>query len=326
MPEVTVVMPLYGDHQGRAGLAGVAAAWLAQDVPCEVVVATAGDLDVDLPGGRVIRADPEIRSAGVLRNIAAAAARSPLLCLTDTDVLPLGRDYLRRALRLADGAALAQPWMYRLPGGAPALARTGVPEPVGIRVAAPAGRVCYVTGAPGPVLVPHTGERLERDMLGAGSLRMSTPMVWPPPAAYVFGLPEHMQRQPPFHWGQLLLPAEWFAQVGGYCTAYTGWGCEDDDLLVKVASRAPLIRGWHTEASLACLHLEHPRHYVAGPDWRANRARLRERMAAGPEAMIEEDLRSGPGAGLGGYQGRRSARTTAEPGAGSRGATGPDRL
>ncbi|WP_424888905.1 galactosyltransferase-related protein [Streptomyces sp. XH2] len=298
MPGVTVAIPLYGDHGGRAGLAAVTGAWLAQDVPCEVVVATAGDLGVDIPGARVVRADPAIRSAGTLRNIAAAEARSPVLCLTDSDVLPLGRDYLRRALRLADGgAAFSQPWMYRLPGGAAALARTGLEErlvePAGIRVTAPAGRTCYVTVAPGPALVPYGGERMEQELMGTGCVRVPTPMVWPPPSAYDPGLPSWMQRQAPFHWGQLIVPAERFMEVGGYCPAYTGWGCEDDDLLAKVASRVPLIRAWTVEPSLTCLHLEHPRHYVAGPEWDANKARLRERMAAGPAAMIEEDLRSG---------------------------------
>ncbi|WP_058041141.1 galactosyltransferase-related protein [Streptomyces roseifaciens] len=299
MPEVTIAIPLYGDHRGRACLATVAGAWLAQDVPCEVVIATAGDLAGDLaavlPGVRVIRADPGIRSAGVLRNIAAAAARSPLLCLTDADVLPLGRDYLRRCLDLAGDAALAQPWMYRLPGGVEALARTGtvLAEAVGMRVTATVGRSCYVRAAPGPALVPDTGERLEWEVLGVGALQVPTPMVWPPRAAYDPGLPKYMQRQAPFHWGQLLLPADRFAEIGGYCAAYAGWGCEDDDLLVKLVSRAPLIRLWHTGASLACLHLEHPRHYVAGPERPANEDRLRQRLAAGPAAMIEEDLRSG---------------------------------
>ncbi|MEU1671077.1 galactosyltransferase-related protein [Streptomyces roseifaciens] len=292
MPEVTVTIPLYGDHGGRAGLAAVTGAWLAQDVPCEVVVATAGDLGVDLPGVRVVHADPGIRSAGTLRNIAAAEARSPVLCLTDSDVLPLGRDYVRRALRLADGAAFAQPWMYRLPGGAAALERAGLPEPVDIRVTAPAGRTCYVTAAPGPALVPYGGERMERELMGAGGVRMPTPMVWPPPPVYDPDLPSWMQRQAPFHWGQLMMPAERFAEVGGYCPAYTGWGCEDDDLLTKIASRVPPVRAWMAEPSLTCLHLEHPRHYVAGPEWDANKARLRERLAAGPAAMIEEDLRS----------------------------------
>lgn len=294
VPEVSVVVPLYGEHQGRDSLAAVAGAWLAQDLPCEVVVGVAGDVPVDLPRVRVIRADPAIRAAGVLRDLAAAQARAPVLCLTDADVVPLGRDYLRRCLALAEGAALAQPWMYRLPGGATALARaTAGAEPVDVRVTAPPLETCYVTPSPGPpssALVPYAGERMEWERFGKGALRATTPMVWPPRAAYDPGLPEPMQRQAPFHWGQLLVPARRFAEVGGYCHQYAGWGCEDDDLLVKLASRIPLVRAWRTTAALTCLHLEHPRQYVAGPDRPANRTRYRQRLAAGPAAMIKQDL------------------------------------
>lgn len=290
-PEVSIVIPLYGDHRGRESLAAVAGAWQAQEVPCEVVVAVAGDIALDLPGVRVVRADPEIRAAGVLRNIAAGAARAPVLCLTDADVVPLGRDYLRRCLDLAGDGIFAQPWMYRLPGGAKAL--PGAVESVDLRVTAPPSRTCYVTPAPGPELVPHPGERLEWQHLGQDVLRAPTPMVWPPRTAYDPDLPEPLQRQAPFHWGQLLLPAHRFAEVGGYCRAYTGWGCEDDDLLVKLASRTSLVRAWQTTAGLVCLHLEHPRHYVARPDPLANRTRYKQRLAAGPAAMIEEDLAVG---------------------------------
>jgi hypothetical protein len=42
MPEVSVIIPLYGPHRGRSVLPTVACAWLMQDVSCEVIVATPG--------------------------------------------------------------------------------------------------------------------------------------------------------------------------------------------------------------------------------------------------------------------------------------------
>lgn len=108
--DVSVLIPLYGDHEGRHTLAEASRAWLRQSIPCEVVVAISGNPDVtvaeDVDTDRAVRlvpADPADRPPGLLRNTAAAHARAPVLYLTDADVLPLGRDFPARALDLAGG-------------------------------------------------------------------------------------------------------------------------------------------------------------------------------------------------------------------------------
>ena len=75
MPEVSVVIPLYGTRQGRHSLAAVSLAWLRQDVPCEVVVAVAGRFSRPLHPTSTQTAEPRWcappQAAGVLRNLAA---------------------------------------------------------------------------------------------------------------------------------------------------------------------------------------------------------------------------------------------------------------
>ena len=76
-----MVLPLFGDHRAVQVAGTVVRAWLAQDVPCEVVVAVAGDAPLRLPSefaGRawILRADATVTSPGPLRNLGAAATRA----------------------------------------------------------------------------------------------------------------------------------------------------------------------------------------------------------------------------------------------------------
>ncbi|QHC21009.1 galactosyltransferase-related protein [Streptomyces sp. GS7] len=300
MPDVTVVIPLYGTHEGRGSLLAVTAAWLAQDVPCEVVVATAGEIPVAVAEDRdahrrvrVVRADTALRAPGLLRNAGAEQARSPMLYLSDADIAPLGRDYLRRALRpAAAGRAFAQPWMHRLLGGLP---EPGPHGPVDHR---PDGRdpFCFVTAGCDGSLRACDGERIVWEERSYGTRRYPTPMVFPPAAGRDPGMHDDYQWRAPYHWGGLLLARRTFLQVGGYCPRYFGWGREDDDLLMKAEARGGVVRGWRADPSLACLHFEHPLSYgeAPSPEWRANDALYARRTAAGADAMIEEDLTAPP--------------------------------
>ncbi|WP_407285031.1 galactosyltransferase-related protein [Streptomyces sp. BP-8] len=303
---MSVIIPLYGDHHGRRFLPAVTAAWLAQDVPCEVVVATAGDIPVsvaeDLDADRrvrVVQAPAEARAPGLLRNAGAAQARSPLLYLSDADLAPLGRDYLTRALGLAAGRVLGQPWMHRLLGGPQVLA--GQPavdqqvDPAMATVMAGKRPFCFVRSGPDGRLSPYPDERLHWQPPGDSALGIVTPVIWPPAAAIDPELSERHQWRTPFHWGSLLLARTLFQQVGGYCDAYYGWGAEDDDLLVKVSSLTPTVRAWQLDRSLSCLHFEHPARYFGTPEQSANHALHSARLAAGPTAMIAQDRAAADG-------------------------------
>ena len=98
-------------------------------------------------------------------------------------------------------------------------------------------------------------------------------------------------RPPPYHWGGILVERKLFDNVGGYCTRYSGWGCEDDDLIAKLKGRIPVLRAWRGARGLACLHFEHSRaRAVTLP---ANQAILAQRLADGIDAMIAEDKSNG---------------------------------
>jgi hypothetical protein len=275
MPEVSVVIPLFGRHHGLDTLPDVCAGWLDQEIDCEVVVAVAGELPVRVPAGvRVIPADETLGAPGTLRNVAARQARSGWLYLTDADVRPIGRDFLSRCLGLAGpGGAVTQPWMYRLVGA-------GVSAGPALLAGLPEGRRCLVQ--PGPsgtaVAVPE-----ERFVMDGEDL-----MVEPPAAMLAAAGPGELRWRPAFHWGAMLIERATFDQLGGYCEQYVGWGCEDDDLLAKVRATAPLTIAWRVEETLRCLHFEHARPYDS-PEFAANRAILAARTAAGPERMVDAD-------------------------------------
>jgi hypothetical protein len=282
LPEVSVVVPLYGDSGNHPvpALPAICHAWLQQDVPCEVVITvTAGTRVPAMPDGwiRIVQAPRGLAAPGPLRNLGAAAARAPVLYLSDADVAPVGADYARRAMGLLDGRAVVQPWMYRLVN--PAEVTPGPPfERLG------QGRACHVVVDAGRKLVPVGNERfrwMSQDLLVAE----------PPTGGGSSNLEEIGWRLPPFHWGGILLPRETFDQVGGYSARYTGWGCEDEDLITKLEARTGIVRAWRVAAQqLGCLHFEHPRSHTL-THFRANQAILAERLATGVDSMIEEDRR-----------------------------------
>jgi hypothetical protein len=279
--ELSVVLPLFGDHQAIQVLPAVCRAWLAQDVPCEVVVGVAAGTRIPpLTDDRIkiVWADGALTAPGPLRNIAAAACQAPVLYLSDGDVAPVGRDFAGQALKLLGDQAVVQPWMYRLVNPSDALFATQPFERPG------GGRLCHVFADAQGRLVPVGGEQFS--WLGPELLA-----VEPPPGfgwRYEDGSPCPAF---PFHWGGILVRWATFDAVGGYCARYSGWGCEDDDLITKLTERVGVIRAFRTSArQLNCLHYEHPRTHTA-THLRANKAIYGERLAAGVDAMIEEDAR-----------------------------------
>jgi hypothetical protein len=259
----------------------VCRAWLQQDVPCEVVIAVADgtvvpDLGDGLAGGRIriVRAGRDVAAPGPLRNIAAAAARAPVLYLSDADVVPLGPGFAGQVLKLVADQPVVQPWMYRLVN--PAEATAGPPFELAF-----SGRACHVSFEAGGRLVRvgeecftwRSAELLEVDPPPGVGWRKEDGTLW---EAF------------PFHWGGVGVPREVFEAIGGYNRRYYGWGCEDDDLIAKLEHHVGIVRAWKMAKQLTCLHFEHPRsHTLTHID--ANRAILEERLATGAEVMIEED-------------------------------------
>ncbi len=279
--QLSVVLPVFGDHRAIEALPAVCQAWLAQDMSCEVVVGVDAGTEIPLVGNdrvKIVRADRAWTAPGPLRNLAASKARAPVLYLSDGDVAPLGRSFAGQVLKLLVEQAVVQPWMYRLVNPADALAM-----PVSVPFDRPdGGRVCHVSVDAQGRLVPLGGEQFLR--LGPELLS-----VEPPPG---FGW-RYEDETPcvafPFHWGGIAVRRGTFDAVGGYCARYSGWGCEDDDLIAKLADRVGVVKAFRTSArELSCLHYEHPRIHTS-THVQANKAVLAERLQSGIDAMIEED-------------------------------------
>ena len=280
-PVVSIIVSLFGRHRGIETLPAVARLWLDQDVPCEVVVGVAGDLHAHvaeqvagIEGVRLVRAEVTAGTRSLLCNLAARTTRSRMVYLSDADIAPIGRDYLRRALDLAaqSGRAIMRPWMYRLVASY---------DWRDVRVwDASAGRACFVVVDDG-LLVPLPGERLFM-WRGAGSVVV-------PPTARRPEDPWQAGVLPHFHAGGVLLERELFEEIGGFCAGYRGYGGEDDDFLIKLSSRQQVMVAWLEEPGLACLHFEHPRPY-GGSDSDPNRELLAARTAMGTAEMIRADV------------------------------------
>ena len=277
-----MLLPLFGKHRATQTLPTVCRAWLQQDVPCEVVVAIAAGTEISPLGDlvadqriRIVTADRDSISPGPLRNLAASAARAPVLYLSDADVAPLASDYAKQALTLIKDRAMIQPWMYRLISPA----QVSAEPPFDLAVS---GRACHVSVDADGRLVPLSGERfiwLTKTVLA----------TVPPPGIGWLNEDGKPWYPFPFHWGGIMVRRESFDAVGGYSTRYVGWGSEDDDLIAKLEGTIGTIRAWRAAPRrLACLHFEHPRSHTFAYA-RANDVILTERLATGVDAMIEED-------------------------------------
>jgi len=243
-----------------------------------VVAVAEGTRVPDVGDGRVriVPAEGGPTSPGLLRNLAAAQSRAPVLYLGDADIAPLGGDFLGQALALLDDRAVIQPWMYRLVNAADALTAPPFDAPAG-------DRACHVTAGPDGVLTAVGGERfssINPELMVVDSTRNDS---WLTPDGEPW-------RPVPFHWGGALVRRETFDAVGRYSTRYLGWGAEDDDLITKLEGRFGVVRAWTKAPRLACLHFEHPRAHTVAGNVGDNRAILARRLAAGVDAMIEEDL------------------------------------
>jgi hypothetical protein len=283
-PLVSVVLPLFGNHRAVGTLPAISRAWLRQDVPCEVVVAVAEgtqlpDLGDAVRTGRlrIVPAERGTASPGPLRNLAVAQSRAPVLYLGDGDIAPLGGDFLDRALALLDDRAVIQPWMYRMVNASDALAAPPFDRPAG-------DRACHVTAGPDGVLTAVGGERFSTINPDLTVVDSTTDGVsWQTPDGEPW-------RPVPFHWGGMLVRREAFDAVGRYSARYLGWGGEDDDLIAKLEGRFGVVRAWKAADGPACLHFEHPRAHTVAGGVEDNRAILKQRLAAGVDAMIQEDL------------------------------------
>lgn len=292
-PEVSVVLPLFGSHHRAVQtIPSVVRAWLAQDAAVEVVIGLAGmssppDEWVELdPTGERLRfviSDSELPSRGSMRNVAASGARAPLLYLSDADVAPIGTDFLSRSMKLREGNTLVHPWLYRLVNAKDLL-------DVPMFFSPGRARVCHVLGDKDGNLTAFGNETFS--WIGPGLLVADPPPEAmpgrPPVPASTHGQPQDVKWRPhPFHWGAIMVEHKVFDAVGRYCEKYIGWGCEDDDLLTKLEARSTFVRAWRADRSLSLIHYEHPSVHANYPH---NRSIYEARMAAGAEAMIEEDL------------------------------------
>lgn len=89
------------------------------------------------------------------------------------------------------------------------------------------------------------------------------------------------------HRGGLMVRKDNFERVGGYCTGYKGWGCEDEDLIWKLNH---FLKQLKIEESV--LHLDHPRDYFDKRKWLRNKEFLESRKLRGFMKVVRGDRKA----------------------------------
>lgn len=288
MEKATIIIPLYGNHESKNNIYYVTEKWLSQSFPCEVIIAIAGNVEVEVAGSsdpernvKIVRLGEEEKSPARLRNVAAMHSRSQWLYLSDADIFPIGNRYLENAIDLARRGIFCQPWMRRL-------IPNGKEIPSSIHAGPQGTNFCYSMLDEYGNLVKIDGEIISWKEMQVGNKDMIIPTVVPPSAAQDIIGPKR-RRQPSFHWGGALMKRNIFFDIGGYCERYFGWGGEDDDLLIKASRENRIIYGWKMAPTLLCGHFEHEYPYDGTSELQNNRTLLKKRVKMGAERMIAED-------------------------------------
>lgn len=89
------------------------------------------------------------------------------------------------------------------------------------------------------------------------------------------------------HYGTLIIKKNDFENVGGYCTAYAGWGAEDDDLVWKLS-----FNGEIALMPYEVIHLDHSRSHFKKEEWEANKERLISRTKQNKNQVFEHDRKT----------------------------------
>ena len=296
MKLVTVIMAAFGSRIHPAVLSAVVTHWLQQSLPMEVLVAGLGQEDdiryrgtVEDVGGRYTRftgVEGTRDSVAHARNHGINVAATEWVYFTDADVVPLDANYFRALLFGAQSRANdvhVKPPFYRL----------GRRSHDAFLRALPRGPISVASGTPF-TLAEYTGDVLCPS--SEGEVRMTEDGV-----QYVCTLEERRRldgvldplgedllMKPSVHWGAVLAPLEMIRAVGGYCQDYHEWGCEDDDLLFKLATRAQIRAINYDKTSWPLVHFEHPRPFVSS--LARNESILNSRRARGAETAITSDI------------------------------------
>ena len=93
------------------------------------------------------------------------------------------------------------------------------------------------------------------------------------------------------HGGGILMRREQFDLVGGYCEAYSAWGCHDADIQWKLRN-VFVLEQFPYETNFEVLHLDHERGYFNQERWKANRSIQKRRKSGNVIDAIMEDRKN----------------------------------
>lgn len=297
--KISVIIPLYGNFDERRTELSILSILDQKNVDLEIVVSEQG-VEPKLKGIR----DSRIRylfkyhdksvsgdfNPGRIRNIAARESAGEFLYTNDGDIVLLNTNYLRLCLdKLNKNPSLAfrRPVMRRLPlenfeefqtrvkkyGIAKAIASLDLTQDY---LATTDGifrelKVVRKDNDDYQKIFTTSMENFRR-YLEDKSIRGKEPIIWT----------ENL------HCGGNFLRRQQFETIGGYCSLFLNWGCEDSDLQWKVGEKYELDF-FPKEKGFEVLHLDHPRDYFSSEMWKINEVIGAERKAKGIESAILVD-------------------------------------
>jgi len=297
--KISVIIPLYGDFDPRRTLLSVKSILNQKDINLEIVVSEQGKSPK-----LICPPDPRVKhvftahdrsvagdfNPGRVRNIGVAESDGEFLYTSDGDVVFMNPQYLSAGLGLLvenSKRAFKRPPMRRLPIENFEEFLKCV-ESCGIEFAIKSldfGQEYLATtdGKPRQLKVVQR-DKGEYPKVFTTSIENFKKYCEDP----------FLKGQEPTIWSENLhcggnfLRREHFDAVGGYCTFFLNWGCEDSDLQWKVGEKYNLVFFPYTR-EFEVLHLDHLKGYFSKEIWVRNEALENQRKLRGIDAAIMED-------------------------------------
>ena len=297
--KISVIVPLYGNFDERRTLLSVQSILNQKNIDLEVVISEQG---ISPKLGSLF--DSKIKytfkphnqeasgdfNPGMIRNIAVAESNGEFLYTNDGDIIFLNPNYLNLCLdQLNKNSRLAfkKPLMRRLPldnfeefwnrvqqnGIESAICSLDLSQEYLATIDGILRELKVVRkNTPEQVKVFTASMENFRRYLADPSLKGKEPTMWS----------ENL------HCGGNFFRRQQFESVGGYCSLFLNWGCEDSDLQWKIGEKYGL-EFFPTKKEFEVLHLDHPKGYFSPEKWKMNEAIENERKRRGIDQVIAED-------------------------------------
>jgi len=294
-PELSVIVPIYGEFDLARALISVRSILFQKDLDYEVIVSEQGESRKfpEISGVRYIfkyhkpRPDLSNFNPGNVRNEAVALAKGKFVYTNDADVVFLESNYLAKSVEAIRGnlnRVLYRPFMRRLPldefieferlvydsGIDKAIASLDLSQRY---IATLNGKSRKVRVFEKERVYPKTFTAFEEDFqvyVSDNKNKGNEPIFW------------NENR----HCGGNLSRRRQFRDVGGYSEEFINWGCEDSDLQWKFREAYDLQ---FFPKDLEVMHLDHTKKYFSPKMWARNEEISARRIKEGLAKAIETD-------------------------------------